>query len=98
MERIIIKAPGEKPETVEYEQLQLKDMQEIVGGYIEVVNIGNNVVMVLNEEGKLEGLKPNIGIRGDVIVGTIFFCGTDEEDMIGLTDEQISNIYVFLLK
>lgn len=37
----------------------LKEMQEIVGGYIEIIHLGNDKLMVVNEEGKLEGLPWN---------------------------------------
>jgi hypothetical protein len=34
---------------------RLKTLQNIVGGYIEVISLGPDKVMVLNEEGKLHG-------------------------------------------
>lgn len=58
----------------------LEAMQKLVGGYIEVVHMFDNVCMVCNEEGKLMGLEPNLVLRnGDVVVGDIFFVEFDEE-------------------
>ena len=37
----------------------LKEMQDIVGGYIEIVYLKDGRIMVLNEEGKLNDLNPN---------------------------------------
>ena len=37
----------------------LKEMQEVVGGYIEFLYLKNNLVMIVNEEGKMIGLPYN---------------------------------------
>lgn len=58
----------------------LEALQEVVGGYIETLTIRNGLVMVCNEEGKLNGSKPNRFVKGDLIYGDFFFCGTDGED------------------
>lgn len=56
----------------------LEEMQKTVGGYIQVLNLGDGTVLVINEEGKLHGLKVNVeatslaaGVlfAGDCIVG-----------------------------
>ena len=39
---------------------ELKELQAIVGGYIQEVCLTDDSVMVLNEEGKLEGLPMNV--------------------------------------
>ena len=59
----------------------LKELQTLVGGYIEVIALRDGKLMVLNEEGKLEGLAVNevatefaqsAGIHpADVIVGNV---------------------------
>jgi len=38
----------------------LEELQKAVGGYIQVVNLGNGTLLVINEEGKLRGLKENV--------------------------------------
>ena len=55
----------------------LKEMQDIVGGYIEPVSVRFEKyirIMVVNEEGKLRGLTVNIAaskIAGSLIVGDV---------------------------
>tara|TARA_R100000322_G_C5278861_1_gene149154 strand:- start:15 stop:290 length:276 start_codon:yes stop_codon:yes gene_type:complete len=70
-----------EPETIfiEDKQPSLEEMQEFVGGYIEVVTLPDFRQMVINEEGKLLNLPINMvatnlfekafGIGTDVICG-----------------------------
>jgi hypothetical protein len=37
----------------------LKQLQALVGGYVEVVNLGYGKILLVNEEGLLENLPPN---------------------------------------
>ena len=37
----------------------LKEMQDCVKGYIEFIYLPNNMIMVVNEEGKIDGLEIN---------------------------------------
>ena len=71
--KIVVKKVGQKPEVKEING-ELHEMQEIVGGYIECINIVENILCVCNEEGKLMGLLPNLVFNRDIIVGYVFFC------------------------
>ena len=42
----------------------LEEMQKAVGGYIEILHLADGRIMVLNEEGKLNGLETNITATG----------------------------------
>jgi len=81
---------------------ELATLQKIVGGYIEMTRISDDgLVVICNEEGKLEelpfnrvitrlpiaGLEPNLGRWADRLVGTFFVCRTSDEDaeMHGIT-------------
>lgn len=60
----------------------LEELQKIVGGYIEIVNLNEEYIMVVNEEGKLLGLPINSGAtimaqRG-LIVGDVLVCRREE--------------------
>lgn len=63
----------------------LEEMQKIVGGYIEILRLGSELIMVVNEEGKLNGLgfnaKATILARAagydDYIVGDVLVCPSD---------------------
>lgn len=57
---LLVKCLG-KPERIEFSgnMVTLKEMQDCVKGYIEFVRIPNNMIMVVNEEGKIDGLEFN---------------------------------------
>lgn len=74
----ISKRPGELPRHVSISN-NLKNLQKHVEGYIEVVPMGDGVVMICNEEGKLMGLPINFAYGLDLIVGNVIFCGANEE-------------------
>ena len=65
--------------TMEFSEphVTLSEMQACVGGYIELIYLKDGVILVVNEEGKLNNLKPNIiatelaGISDDHIVGDV---------------------------
>ena len=62
----------------------LKEMQDIVEGYIEVVSTNDGRLMVINEEGKLKNLEPNhvateLFVPGmDIIVGNAIVMNKEE--------------------
>jgi hypothetical protein len=56
----ILKSNGEQVEVApKGKHFSLAEMQEIVGGNIEMVFLKNNMIMVVNEEGKLFNLPMN---------------------------------------
>lgn len=84
----------------------LEDLQEIVGGYIEVPYLSktffeNDIDMIINEEGKfIEGLTPEIAVVKDgtytildIVYGNCIFASHDKEgETIGLDDKQMQII------
>lgn len=79
--------PGKAPEAVTIPNT-LEAMQQMVGGYIEVIPL-DDVCLVCNEEGKLMGLPGNRRLRNDIIAGTFFLAGnTPEGGFRSLTQEQ----------
>ena len=75
---------------------ELEDLQQAVGGDIEeICPFEDEVGIVLNGNGKNEGLQPNralyddCGKPYDVIPGTFLVVGLAEEDYTSLTPEQI---------
>lgn len=81
--------PGEKPEVITIPNT-LESLQKEVGGYIETLSISPTALIIVNEEGKIQGLQPNRRFNGDILVGTILITGRYEEDIISLTPEQIA--------
>ncbi len=74
---------------------ELEDMQATVGGLIQAIYpFEDEVAIICNEEGKLNGLPLNRGIRMDgddeifdVIAGTFFIVDCSGERFGGLSDE-----------
>lgn len=92
MTAILYKSNGEQipvtPQDGKYFSLQ--ELQSFVGGYIEVLPLpGTDRVMIVNEEGKLEGLPYNLLATalmksflqpGDFIVGHALTCDRQQLD------------------
>ena len=68
---------------------QLDDLQETVGGLIEVIGNGDGTLLVCNEESKLNGMDGNRRLNGDVIAGPFFVVGEDGENFRSLTDTEM---------
>lgn len=95
--KVVVVEAGRQPMVKEIEG-PLRSMQEIVGGYIQpVYPWREEVALVCNEEGKINGMalnRPLFDDRGqlvDIIAGTFFICSApiDSESFQSLTDEQI---------
>lgn len=88
--RILIVEPGQPPRRADIPHT-LRDMQQTVGGYIEIIRpFDDPVALVCDEEGKLKGYELNRAIAGvDIIAGTFFLAGIGEEDLTDLPDEMV---------
>ena len=90
--RVAIKEPEKDIRTIEINN-SLRTLQELVGGYIETLPFSVlGVIMIMNEEGKLDGLPFNFMYYGDPIVGTVIFAGDDIDEFTDLTDEQVESL------
>ena len=91
--KIVLKKVGEEPEVMNIENT-LEAKQKLVDGWIEVVSVTEDILLVCNEEGKLDNLPPNLLFDYDYIAGDCFFIGDDYEngDFKSLTDEQIEEV------
>ncbi len=87
MQSVIIMADGllKKVDPANGKDFSLEELNEIVDGYIEILHIGDKL-LVCNEEGKLQNLQYNAtatrlinaaGIK-DYIVGNTLFCDKDK--------------------
>ena len=65
----------------------LEDLQKVVGGYIETLSAMPGLVIICNEEGRLQGLKHNCEFAGIDFVGTIIFAGTDGDEFTDISDD-----------
>lgn len=92
---VLLVEPNKHPKVIEA-KTGLSDLQALVGGYIEVTYpYEDEVGLIMNEEGKLEGLPLNRAIRDengevtDVIAGSFLVVGLTEDSFGSLTGEQI---------
>ena len=76
---VMIKEPGENWERREIDN-NLRTFQGLVGGYIETMTVREDLLLIVNEEGVLQQLDPNIYMRGYWLRGTIVAVGVDGED------------------
>jgi hypothetical protein len=92
--KVVLVKPSQKPQIVDIGS-SLKDMQKTVDGLIEVIMpFDDEVALVCNEEGKINGLELNRALKGsdgelsDIIAGNFFICSSEGEDLSSLSDEQ----------
>ena len=84
---ILLVKPNEEPVLMEIDG-DLASMQKAVGGLIEVITpYDDPIILVCNEEGKINNMEPNRPIRDfsgditDVIFGDFFLAGDGGEDI-----------------
>ena len=92
---VLMVEPGKYPREIEI-GTELEDLQAAVGGNIEVVYpFDDQVGLVMNEEGKINGLPLNRALQDekgnlvDVIAGPFMVVGLTEESFGSLTQEQM---------
>lgn len=99
--KVVIKKIGRNPIVTIIED-DLKTSQRIVKGRIEIVPVANGIDMIVNEEGKMNGNKPNFYFTQngytDLIFGDVLFTGVDYEEgtQESLTDGQIQYVLDWL--
>lgn len=93
--RVVMVEPGRLAKE-EVLNTDLINLQRAVGGYIETYYpFDEEVCIVCNEEGKLNGMPLNRAIYGDnkeiidIIAGPFFICDSRDPDFGSLSDEQI---------
>lgn len=92
---VLLVEPNQHPRPVEI-GTELEDLQSAVGGFIEVVYpFDEPVGLVMNEEGKIDGLPLNRALRDDdgeiydIVAGSFLVVGLTDEDFGSLTPEQM---------
>ena len=83
---VIIKESDKKPKRITVKNT-LRALQQTVNGHIEVVGLGDRVVLIVNEEGIPLGLPYNCTFMGHRIFGTMILAGVDGEDFASLPYE-----------
>ena len=102
--KVLVKKVDEMPEIKTIDS-SLESLQKVVGGLIEVVYITDDILLIINEEGKINDSEMNftwVTIEEeenkfyyhfkDFIFGDVFFVGDGGSTFKSLTDEQIHSI------
>ena len=90
--KCLLVKPNELPEEVEINK-ELKEYQRLVEGYIEQVYLpfDDKVVLICNEEGKINNMELNRDIGHDIIAGPFLIVGDDYDnaDFKSLSEDQV---------
>lgn len=93
--KVVLLEPGKLARVAEI-GTKLEDMQAVVDGMIEAAYyFPEPVCLVVNDEGKINGMPLNRGVRDesgkliDIIAGTAFICDCSGENFGSLNDKQI---------
>lgn len=78
-------------EGLEQVENKLEPIQKFVGGHIESLSITEDLVMIMNEEGKINDLTPTAALMDsdgekilDIIYGDFFVCREDMGEMVDI--------------
>ena len=96
--KVVVQEPGKISEIATVVN-DLKPMHELIGGYLETLTLPNGLVLVMDEEGRLKGLRENVRcVQFGTIVGRIFITAAEGESFRSLTVEEIQSARAWLLK
>lgn len=95
--KVLFRAPVNQPLKLMEIENELDVLQKLIGGYIQVIEIGHNVLCILDEEGRFKESKNNFyHDRYGWIIGNVIFCNQSGEDFTSLTDEQIKFVKKYI--
>ena len=81
---VIIKNPGQEPYVEPLFENTLEAFQKAVGGYIETSTFATDACLVMNEEGRLQGLPFNFAALGHEFVGPVICVGVKSDEFASL--------------
>lgn len=85
----VVMCPANQRPYIKSIRNSLHAMQNAVGGYIEMIELEDNLVIVCNEEGRLLGLPANKSIMMPGLVGNCFIASASGEDLTDCSDIQL---------
>ena len=89
---ICVKYPGEEPRVEPLFDNTLEAFQEAVGGYIETVTLCTDLVLIVNEEGRIKGLPYNTTICGCQLYGPVLAVSTKGDEFASLKAAHIRTV------
>ena len=84
----VVMCPVDRAPYVAWIEDSLENMQRVVGGYIEFLQLDVCTALICNEEGRLMGLPENKSLPPCRIRGDCFICGFNGENLVGLEKVQ----------
>ena len=100
---LVIRTSGEVEKITVSKELELEVLQSLVSGYIECVPTAYpHIEMLVNEEGRLDGLAYNEvatklqKCRYDMIVGDAVLCKIHGDRLVGLTPLEASMVIKYI--
>ena len=87
----LVKEPGKLPREIDITP-DLATLQDLVGGYIEAVHIAEDLILIVNETGKLDGLPANVFCGDDYLAGNVVALGVSPDadaDFRSLTVDEL---------
>lgn len=96
---VLLVEPCKRPKVIKIENT-LEKLQELVGGYIEVLYpFEDKVAVIVSEEGKINGLPLNRAVRNeenkiiDIIAGTFIVAEIDNNDVLVSLSNNLNTKY-----
>lgn len=86
--RILVVEPNKKPYQIKIEHT-VENMQNIVNGLIDYIELEHNVDLIFNEEFYILKLPFNKIVKNNIICGTFFIAGQHDGNTISLSRKQI---------
>lgn len=90
--RVLLVEPNKEPCVIDVVH-RLDELQRVIGGYVQMLPLSKDVVILCDEDGRLKQLPFNrtIRIKGfDIpIVGKFLVCAVNDTDFDSLSEEQI---------
>ncbi|MBQ8556164.1 MAG: DUF3846 domain-containing protein [Clostridia bacterium] len=93
--RICIKRPDVAVEAIDVPNT-IEALQELVGGYIEVISLFPNIVVSVNEEGTLKGMPFNMVLAGHWLRGPVLFAGVKGEEFTHAPFHNVNQVESFI--
>lgn len=87
----LLKEPGKPARGIDITP-DLVTLRKLVGGDIESICIAEDLILVVNETGKLDGLPPNVWCGEDLLVGNVVALGLSADadvDFRSLTEYEL---------
>jgi len=95
--RVLVREPINQPLQLKEIEGTFEDLQELVGEFIEIVPITDDIVCICNEKGALQELGNNFdNDQLGWIVGTCVFTSTKNSEFTSLSDQQIGYISEYI--